>query len=94
MSLATILTMFESLTFLSLFSLLFYSQCYLILFVLSSYFNCQSKYIGTIKINVKKKETVVFFIEKQPKTVAHSNYFVQHSTVKALFIIKLKKNQY
>ncbi len=51
----TVITMLESLTFLTLFFLLFYSQCYLILFVLSSYSNCQPKYISTIKINVKKK---------------------------------------
>jgi hypothetical protein len=91
MSLATVFTTFKSLTFVFLF-LLFYSQRHLILFVLSSYFNFQLKYIGRIKVNVKKKGIVLLFIEKQQKTVAHSNYSVRCSTIKALFIVQLKKN--
>jgi hypothetical protein len=37
-------------------------------------------------------EAVVFFIEKRQRTDAHSNYCVEHSSVKALPIVESRKN--
>jgi hypothetical protein len=36
-------------------------------------------------------EAIVFFVEKRPRTDAHSNYSVKHSSVKALSIVKSRK---
>ncbi len=36
-------------------------------------------------------ESIVFFVEKRPRTDAHSNYSVKHSSVKALSIVKSRK---
>jgi hypothetical protein len=36
-------------------------------------------------------EAIVFFVEKRPRTDAHSNYSVEHSGVKSLSIVKWRK---
>jgi hypothetical protein len=36
-------------------------------------------------------EATVFFIEKRQRTDAHSNYSVEHASVKALPIVKSRK---